>query len=411
MNNRLSPRLAEEAEAAIDERRLVETLKELILCRSENPFESEPTEGQGEESVARYMAERLGNHDVECELRELGHRRVNLVARIGSESKESSLMLAGHMDTVRTIGYPEAYSAEEKDGYVYGRGACDMKAALACYLEVAEVLGTLHPPLEGVLYLVGVADEEYRMRGAQEIGESGPGVDGVIVGEPTELAVCPASKGRVTTRVVTRGRAAHSSTPETGVNAISHMGRVLAALEEYGSDLLERNPHPLLGRPRVNPGIINGGSQANIVPDECRLEVDRRTLPGESKEDVYGELEDLLAAAGEGVPNFNAWLTEPGLLVPANEVEPDEPLVVALRRSIEEVLGESRELQGFMAASDAAYYGSPAVICGPGSIEQAHTTDEYVAVEDLVFATRLYVRTVLRMLGRKEKLWTKRTRR
>ena len=192
----------------------------------------------------------------------------------------------------------------------------------------------------------------------------------MIVGEPTELAVCPASKGRVTTNIVTRGRAAHSSTPETGVNAISHMGRVLSTLEDYSSDLLEkRNPHPLLGRPRVNPGIIEGGSQANIVPDECRLEVDRRTLPGESKGDVYDELENLLAEAGESVPEFRAELTEPGLLIPANEVEPDEPLVEALRESAGEVLGEFCELQGFMAGSDAAYYGSPAVICGPGSIE------------------------------------------
>jgi acetylornithine deacetylase len=248
--------------------------------------------------------------------------------------------------------------------------------------------------------LAGVADEEYKMRGAQEIGEEGPRVDGVIVGEPTGLAVCPASKGRVTTNIITRGRAAHSSTPETGVNAISHMGRVLGALEEYGSDLLERGtPHPLLDRPRINPGTVEGGSQANIVPDECRLEVDRRTLPNESKEDVYGELEELLAEVGESVPDFRGELTEPGLLVPANEVESEEPLVVALGESLAEIFGEPLELQGFLAGSDAAYYGSPAVICGPGSIEQAHTTNEFVAVEDLVLATRLYLRTALRMLG------------
>ena len=248
--------------------------------------------------------------------------------------------------------------------------------------------------------MVGVADEEYKMRGAREIDESGPRVDGVIVGEPTGLAVCPASKGRVTTNIITRGRAAHGSTPETGVNAISHMGRVLVALEEYGSDLLQRgSPHPLLGYPRVNPGTIEGGSQANIVPDECRIEVDRRTLPNESKEDVYDELEDLLTKVGENVPDFWGELTEPSLLVPANETGLDKPLVVALTESVEEVFSWPRETQGFMAGSDAAYYGSPAVICGPGSIEQAHTTNEFVAVEDLLLATRLYLRTVLRMLG------------
>ncbi|MGF1471757.1 MAG: M20 family metallopeptidase [Rubrobacteraceae bacterium] len=400
MSRDLPTGLIEEAEAAIDERRLVETLQALILCRSENPFEEEPAKEQGEEAVARYMSGRLSDLNIECELRELGPRRVNLVAGMNLQVEGPSLMLAGHMDTVRTAGYPEAYSAEERDGFVYGRGACDMKGALACYLEVAEVLRAGRTPLKGSLYLVGVADEEYKMLGAREIGENGPGADGVIVGEPTELAVCPASRGRVTTSIVTRGRAAHSSTPENGVNAVSHMGRVLGTLENYGSDLLERrDPHPLLGRPRVNPGVIEGGSQANIVPDECRLEIDRRTLPGESKEDVYDELESLLADAGKDVPEFRGELAEPGLLVPANEVEPDDPLVVALRKSAEEVLGEDRELRGFLGGSDAGYYGPPAVICGPGSIEQAHTTDEFVAVQDLVLATRLYLRSVLRILG------------
>ncbi len=404
MSPKVSPHLVAEAEAAIDERRLVETLQDLILCRSENPFEDEPSEEQGEEVVARYMAERLENLGVETELRGLEPRRTNLVARVGPQTDGPTLMLAGHMDTVRTAGYPEAYSAEERGGFVYGRGACDMKGALACYLEVAEALQKTQPPLGGSLYVVGVADEEYKMFGAQEIGESGPQVDGVIVGEPTELAVCPASKGRVTTNVVTRGRAAHSSTPETGVNAITHMGKVLSALEDYGSDLLEqRDSHPLLGRPRVNPGNIEGGSQANIVPDACRLEVDRRTLPGESKQDFYNELENLLAEAGKDVPEFRAGLTEPSLLVSANEVAPDEPVVVALKKSAEEVLGGTCELQGFTAGSDAAYYGSPAVICGPGSIEQAHTTSEFVAVEDLVLATKIYLRTVLSMLGRAKK--------
>ncbi len=403
MSTDIYSRIIEEAEAAIDERRLVETLQELILRRSENPFDDEPCEGQGEEAVVSYMAGRLERLNIEYEVRELGPSRCNLVARMGRGEGPRSLMLAGHTDTVQTVGYPEAYEAEVRDGYVHGRGACDMKGALACYLEVFEILDAVQPPLEGVLYMAGVADEEYKMRGARRIGADGPRVGGVIVGEPTKLAVCPASKGRVTTNIVTSGRAAHSSTPETGVNAIIHMGRVLAALEDYASNLLESGEsHPLLGRARVNPGVIGGGSQANIVPDECWLQVDRRTLPNESKEDVYGELEDLLERVGKSVPEFRAKLTEPSLLVPANEIQQDEPFVQALRESETEVFGEARDPRGFMAGSDASYYGSPAVICGPGSIEQAHTTDEFVAVEDLVLATRLYLRTVLKMMGPRE---------
>ncbi len=395
----MSQGLLREVDAAIDEQRLVETLRELIRRRSVNPFDEATSEEQGEEAVAKYMASRLAELQIQHELHELGPRRSNLIGKLGPASEPASVMLAGHMDTVRTTGYQNAYVAEVRDGYVYGRGACDMKGALACYLEVLEVLRAVAPPMRGTLFIVGVADEEHRMIGAREIGASGPKTDGVIVGEPTELNICPASKGRVSTFIVTRGRAAHSSVPETGINAINHMGYVLRSLERYSANLLERgDPHPLLGNPRVNAGVIAGGTQANIVPDECRLEVDRRTLPGETKEAVYDELEAVLEEAGAETEGFRGSLTEPSLLVPANETETNHPLVAALEGSAEDVFGKRREVKGFMAGSDAAYYGSPAVICGPGSIEQAHTTNEYVPITDLVSATRIYLRTVLALV-------------
>jgi acetylornithine deacetylase len=178
------------------------------------------------------------------------------------------------------------------------------------------------------------------------------------------------------------------------------MGRVLGALEGYAEALVEgSNAHPLLGRPRVNPGVISGGVQVNVVPDECRLEVDRRTLPGETRESVYEELEALLSEVARGSPGFDAHLTEPSWLVPASETPADHPLVAALLDGSEEVLGGRSEPTGFVAGSDAAYYGSPAVICGPGSLEQAHTTDEFVAIGELVAATRIYLRVAIRMLG------------
>lgn len=392
--------LVEEADAAIDEQRLVNTLQELIQIRSENPFDDVPSEGQGEESVTRYMAERFEALRIAYELRELAPRRFNIIAKTGAGEERTSLMLAGHMDTVRTVGYPDAYAADVRNGCVYGRGACDMKGALACYLEVLEVLNDVGADPKGTLFITGVADEEYRMSGAQEIGENGPKVDGVIVGEPTELEVCPASKGRVSTFVVTRGRAAHSSVPEAGVNAITHMGRVLGLLEGYSDELLGHdNPHPLLGTPRVNPGVISGGVQVNMVPDECRLEIDRRTLPRETKETVYEELEAILAKGRAQTPDLQAHLTEPSWLIPANETQADHPLVSSLLDCAGDVRGGRPSVRGFVAGADAAYYGSPAVICGPGSVEQAHTTDEFVAVEQLAGATRIYLRSALMLLG------------
>lgn len=279
----------EELEAAVSEERLVSGLKQLISLPSENPLGEAPEDWQGEESVALYLAERLEPLGFSCELRKLGAGRYSIVAERTGAS-ERSLMLAGHLDTVSSEGCEQAYPGLARGGRVYGRGACDMKAALACYLEVAEVLASGGWNPGGKLYIVGVADEEYRMEGAREVGRNGPHASGVIVGEPTGLEVCPAARGRVSTRIITRGRAAHSSIPEWGVNAITHMGPVLRALEDYERSLLRREPHPLVGTPRITPGVISGGVQVNIVPDECRLEVDRRTLPDESTESVYTEL-------------------------------------------------------------------------------------------------------------------------
>lgn len=400
--------LMTEAEAAIDQERLVTTLQALIRIPSENPFDHDAGDNEGEEAVANYLDDRLRRLGAATELQRLGHRRVNLIAHLDGADPDSgpSLMLAGHMDTVRTTGYPDAYSAAVRDGRVYGRGSCDMKAALACYLEVVEALravagSRLPAPLAGRLWIVGVADEEYQMTGARAIGRHGPHVDAVIIGEPTELEICVAAKGRVSTYIVTRGRAAHSSMPEQGVNAIIHMGRVLHRLERYGQHLLREGPeHPLLGRPRVNPGVIRGGVQVNMVPDYCELEVDRRTLPHENRNIVYAELEGLLREVAAETPGFQAELTEPTWLIPPLETPPDHPVVQALGESIAEVLGRTAQPKGFVAGTDAAHFGSPAVLLGPGSLEQAHTTDEFVPIDDLVHATRIYLRTIIRFLSR-----------
>jgi acetylornithine deacetylase len=242
-------------------------------------------------------------------------------------------------------------------------------------------------------------DEEYQMLGSKAIGTAGRMADQGIIGEPTNLRVCPANKGRVSTKIITRGRAAHSSVPEKGVNAIASMARVIRAFDDYNRELLGRRPHPLCGHGRFTPGVIHGGVQVNMVPDTCELEVDRRTLPGETRESVYAELQARIERAAQGDPDFRSEITEPTWLIAPNDIAPGEPVVRALRTAHQSLFDRDPGVEAFVAGSDAPYMGFPTVICGPGSIAQAHTTCEFVDLKEVVDAARIYLHAALQLLA------------
>ncbi len=383
----------------IDATWLRRTLQEMIAVRSENPFDEPPQPGFREQEMAEYLLEHMSQLGLAVESRQVRPGRPNVFGYLRGSEGAYTLMLAGHLDTARTTGYAHAYEVRFADGKIYGRGACDMKAALAAYLAVAKVLVEGKVRLKGNLILCGNVDEEYQMIGSKAIGREGPRADHGIIGEPTNLQVCPANKGRVSTKIITRGRAAHSSVPEQGVNAIVGMSRVIQAFADYNQELLSRPPHPLCGYGRFNAGVIKGGVQVNMVPDYCELEIDRRTLPHETQEMVYQELAQRLARALGDEKDLAYEITAPTWLIAPNEVGEDEPVVRALRAAQLAVLGADLGVQAFVAASDAPYMGFPTVVCGPGSIAQAHTTDEFVELAQVVAAAKLYLHTVLELLG------------
>jgi acetylornithine deacetylase len=393
--------LAGRAEAAIDPERLTATLAELVGIRSENPFGRRAAAGEGEADVATYLAGRFEKLGMPYEVRTLDHRRQNIIARWPESGPGArTIMLAGHMDTVRTDGYPDAYGPVVRGGRLHGRGSADMKCALACYLELLEAFREVGARLQGGLVIAGVADEEHEQRGGKDIGARGPLVDGVVIGEPTGLAVCSAAKGLWAAHIDTAGRAVHTSVEEVGVNAIVHMARVITEIDRHAERLraAERR-HPLLGTARINPGVVSGGIQVNIVPDHCRLEISRRLLPGDTDASVAAEVQALLDRVAAGTPDFRATLRGAHWIVDAYEAPGEADVVTAMRRSLASLTGRDPGLAGFAASSDAAYFGSPVVICGPGALQRAHTTDEWVAVDDLVLAARAYLRTVLTFLA------------
>jgi acetylornithine deacetylase len=385
----------------IDEARLVATLVDLIAIPSVNPF-GEPVSrpDQGEVRAAGYVADRLRRLGWAARIDEFAPGRANVICErpSGAPERRAGLMFAGHLDTVQVDGYDRPFDAQVRDGKVHGRGACDMKAAIACYIEVAEILSQAGVELAGPLMIAGVADEEFCQQGAKALHASLPDLELVVIGEPTELRICTAAKGLAAYTLTVEGQATHGSVPGAGRNAILRTGELLGAFVRH-ADTLAEAPHPLLGPGVINVGTIEGGLKPNIVPSCCRVGLSRRLLPGETAESAHARLADEIGAdAGEA----RDWDLSPAWWT----VEPYENArqdVVSGFRAAASVAGlPDTRITGFPASSDAAYFGPPVVICGPGSLDQAHSLDEWVSIEEMVTATRTYLQLVLDRLASRE---------
>ncbi len=387
----------------VDESRLVTSLAAMVATPSVNPFDGNVTEDCRELEFADLYQDQMAALGLQTSRREVVAGRPNVFGRmIGRERKSEHrkcVMLAGHLDTVGVESYPEPFNPVVRDGRLYGRGSCDMKAALAAYIEVAHILQDHDIRLSGDLLIAGVVDEEAGMIGSKDISEKGPIPDLAIVGEPTELKVCHTHKGQLCMHIRTFGKACHSSVPETGINAISLMADVIKGIERYANDLAARPGHPVCGHARVNPGVIKGGSIASAVPDYCELEVDRRFLPGETPEEIIAEYRDILDNIARQNPDFRYEIGKPTVENAALNTPVESEVVSTIASAFETIQGRPADVGVFPAATDAPHFLCPAVVCGPGSIYQAHTLDEYVTIDELTASARIYLRAVLQLLG------------
>jgi acetylornithine deacetylase/succinyl-diaminopimelate desuccinylase family protein len=359
---------------------VVRLLRELIAIPSVNPaFLSENDPRSGELRMAEFLAATAGQAGLVVDLHPVEPERPNVLARLmPSGPIRSRVVLAPHLDTVGEPNLAKLLRPRLESGRVYGRGACDTKGCVAAMLQaVMNVAKQGVRPRETEIVFAGLVDEEHAQIGSRHFARRGPGAALAIVGEPTRLDVVTAHKGDVWFQLKTQGKSAHGATPHHGVNAIHLAAKLVDALETRYAQQLKKRGHPLLGSPTVNVGVIQGGRQPNIVPAECTIEIDRRTLPGEDQDSVKREIQEWLREVGikAEFTSLRAAVCDP------METDSNLPLVQLLMKAArrKETLG----VHYFCDAAPLAAGGIPSVVFGPGDIAQAHTSDEYIAVSQL----------------------------
>ncbi|MFP4250263.1 MAG: M20 family metallopeptidase [Armatimonadota bacterium] len=368
---------------------VADLLAAMVRLPSVNPSGRAP-EGphEGEARMTRFVHDWLVTRGIECRLQRVEPGRENVIARVPGRG-EPPVVFESHMDTVSVDGMTiPPFEPLVENGRMYGRGACDTKSSLAAMMvALARVAGGDPPPRTVVL--AAVVDEEYLHGGiARFLEDSGP-VESAVIGEPTGLRVVVAHKGALRVRVTTRGVSAHSSNPDAGENAIYRMARVVQALEEFAEELREREAHPLVGKPTLSVGTIEGGNAVNVVPELCTIMVDRRLIPGETPDGAYDEI----AAALDGILGPDDQIV-PTLKDCAVETRADSEVVRASRKAVR-AAGVDDEPIGVAYCTDGCDLAErevPLVVLGPGDIAQAHTADEWIELAQVEAAVDIYER-------------------
>jgi acetylornithine deacetylase len=368
-------------------------LAQLVSIDSRNP--ALVPGGPGETAITSVAADFLRAAGLEVDLAEPQLGRPSAIGRLKGLGGGRNLLLNAHTDTVGFGAMADPLAPRIEDGRLYGRGAYDMKSGLAAVLVAAAELAR-GPRLLGDLIVTIVADEEHASLGTEaaiaHLQAIGAHADGAIITEPTDMRLCLAHRGFAWATITTHGRAAHGSRRADGVDAIAHMGRVLVALEQFDRELQARPAHPLLESGALHASLIDGGTELSTYPSRCVLQIERRTLPGETAESVAGELAAILNELCAADSQFSAEV-ELTLFRPPMETVASEPIAAALAGAAEAVLGAPPPAIGATWWMDSALLqaaGIPTAIFGPRGAG-AHADVEWVDLASVQACTDVLV--------------------
>ena len=380
----------------IDTSELTRVCRDLVRFRTINP--------PGDElPAAEYILAFLRQSGFEGELVPHGPNRASAFARLKGSGELPALVFNGHIDVV-PVGAGEwrhaPFEGVVQDGKLWGRGSADMKGGVAAMLMAARAIATSGLNLRGDLVLAATAGEEVDMLGATVIAAR-PDLgllQAIIISEPTSNRLGLAERGVFWVEFTTHGKTAHGSTPELGRNAIAMM---MTLLSEFERLTIPFTPHPVLGHFTRSINTIQGGVKINVVPDRCVATVDMRTVPGQDHRAMLRQLQALIAELERHSPDFQASVRLVSDL-PAVETSPDEPVVQRFAEIAAQVMGKPPEPERVRFATEACIFVPalhvPNIIFGPGDAALAHQPDEFIEIDEMVKAARVYAAVAAQLL-------------
>lgn len=357
-----------------------------------------------EEAVSDYLTTLFTANGISTKKLTYAPGRTSLIAEIGDPTSKQVLVFSGHQDTVATgdaADWPYAgpFSGELHAGRIYGRGAADMKSGLAAM--AATLIALKDAPLKGRLRFVATVGEEFGAHGARELTEQGyaDNFSGLVIGEPTGQKLIYAHSGSIDYTVTSIGKAAHSSLPETGINAITNLVKFITAEAHAFDDVA---PHPALGDFVHSVTVIKGGTQVNSIPGYAQLAGNMRPIPSFDNAQAIGRLQTIIDDLNQQ-PDVNLKLNVDFSFVPVLTAQND-PLVTALQASAQQVTGKELIEDVIHGATDASEFTKsahkfPVIIFGPGDWSAAHQSNESVSVANIVNTQKIYQALALRQLS------------
>jgi succinyl-diaminopimelate desuccinylase len=367
--------------------------------------DAQSTVEKGELAAAKVIGEEFAKSGIASVIDRWEQTRANVTATIKSSGEKKGILFACHLDVVgpgERKWTHSPFNAVESGGRIYGRGAADMKGGIAAIVCAIKDIVDSGVKLKGDIVFAATAGEETDSCGTKRFvrgfGKGEGKLAGVVIPEPTDFDVITAHRGLLWLEIVTAGKSAHGSTPQLGINAISMMKMLLDELEHYKIKArpLRGRPHKLLGNCSMSVNTISGGKAINVVPDKCRIEIDIRTLPGQSRKDIIEDLRKVFAKLRRKNPKFKADISIVRS-VDAFQTDCDCEFV----RSFCAAAGVRKtKAVGFTTdGPDFARFGAPVVVFGPGKPELCHKSDEYIEIADVQRAAEYYKEVILKLLA------------
>lgn len=374
---------------------VVKLAQELIKIPSHKYVENR------ESNVAEFIYNYCKENGLDVEMQEVDGLRRNVIARLKGIGTGKSLILNGHIDTVPPYEMTiDPFSAEIKDGYVFGRGSNDMKGAVACMITAMINIKNKGKLLGGDVILTAAIGEEEKSEGTEYVVKSGIKADGAVVGEPSNYGYALGHRGLEWLEIKVEGKTAHGGIPELGINAISKASKLIQAIEQDLMTKLKNRQNEWMGPSVMNFGLIKGGTQPSSVADSCIIQIDRRYLPEESVETVIKEYQDIIDKLKSEDSEFKAEITrmDDNLMDEFDHApliaQPDADISKTVYKVLKEFINKEPNIEkrrGWTDAGVLSTYGKiPTVVTGPGDLKYSHAKDEKIPVIDLINYVKIY---------------------